>query len=224
MAIERNKQYKGENNPRAKTWKITYQDGKVEIVKALQPWRIEKGYNKSGLRKLQRGFLIRAERTRPLDEDFLEFLDGARKNLASCLLKNNKNVFIEGVSLNEATQKILDRVLFLRICEDRDIDTGIKLASLVDLEKSQDNEQTDLGDSLRLTALNCQSSRPYSLYKRLAEHFKTLDKRAPSTSPFFNGQLFKSHFSEELAVDDGFLEKFIACLSNENSPYLFNMT
>lgn len=53
MAIERNKQYKGENNPRAKTWKITYQDGKVEIVKALQPWRIEKGYNKSGLRKLQ---------------------------------------------------------------------------------------------------------------------------------------------------------------------------
>jgi hypothetical protein len=53
MAIERNKQYKGENNPRAKTWKITYQDDRVEIVKALQPWRIEKGYNKLGLRKLQ---------------------------------------------------------------------------------------------------------------------------------------------------------------------------
>lgn len=53
MAIERNKKYKGENNPRAKTWKITYNDGRVEIVKALQPWRIEKGYNKLGLRKLQ---------------------------------------------------------------------------------------------------------------------------------------------------------------------------
>lgn len=53
MAIERNKHYKSENNPRAKTWKITYQDGRVEIVKALQPWRIEKGYNKLGLRKLQ---------------------------------------------------------------------------------------------------------------------------------------------------------------------------
>ena len=35
MAIERNKQYKGKNNPRAKTWKI------------------KKGYNKLGLRKLQ---------------------------------------------------------------------------------------------------------------------------------------------------------------------------
>jgi len=43
----------GANNPRAKTWKITYQDGSVEIVKALQPWRIERGYNKLGLRKLQ---------------------------------------------------------------------------------------------------------------------------------------------------------------------------
>jgi hypothetical protein len=43
----------GANNPRAKTWKITFQDGKVEIVKALQPWRIKNGYNKLGLRKLQ---------------------------------------------------------------------------------------------------------------------------------------------------------------------------
>lgn len=55
MAIERNKQYKGANNPRAKTWKIVYDDGRVEIVKALQPWRIENGYNKLGLRKLQIG-------------------------------------------------------------------------------------------------------------------------------------------------------------------------
>jgi hypothetical protein len=52
-ALKRNATYKGANNPRAKTWKITYEDGKVEIVKALQPWRIEKGYNKLGLRKLQ---------------------------------------------------------------------------------------------------------------------------------------------------------------------------
>ena len=53
MAIERNKQYKGANNPRAKTWKITYENGRVEIVKALQPWRMKNGYNKLGLRKLQ---------------------------------------------------------------------------------------------------------------------------------------------------------------------------
>jgi hypothetical protein len=52
-AIERNKKYKGGENPRAKTWRITYNDGRVEIVKALQPWRIKNGYNKLALRKLQ---------------------------------------------------------------------------------------------------------------------------------------------------------------------------
>ncbi len=45
----------GANNPRAKTWKITYNDGRVEIVKALQPWRIKNKYNKLALRKLQLG-------------------------------------------------------------------------------------------------------------------------------------------------------------------------
>jgi hypothetical protein len=54
-AIKRNSKYKGENNPRAKTWKITYENGRVEIVKALQPWRIKNGYNKLALRKLQLG-------------------------------------------------------------------------------------------------------------------------------------------------------------------------
>ena len=43
----------GANNGRAKTWKITYENGRVEIVKGLQPWRIKNGYNKLGLRKLQ---------------------------------------------------------------------------------------------------------------------------------------------------------------------------
>ena len=54
-ALKRNATYKGANNPRAKTWRIVYADGRVEIVKALQPWRIKNGYNKLALRKLQLG-------------------------------------------------------------------------------------------------------------------------------------------------------------------------
>jgi hypothetical protein len=45
----------GANNPRAKTWEVIYEDGRIEIVVALQPWRIKNGYNKLGLRKLQVG-------------------------------------------------------------------------------------------------------------------------------------------------------------------------
>lgn len=81
MSIERNKQYKGENNPRAKTWKITYDDGRVEIVKALQPWRIEKGYNKLGLRKLQLKKWKRYKDLVAVEEVAQETLKGAQETL-----------------------------------------------------------------------------------------------------------------------------------------------
>lgn len=55
MALERNKKYIGANNPRAKTWRIVYDDGRVEIVGALQPWAKARGYNRAGLRKLNLG-------------------------------------------------------------------------------------------------------------------------------------------------------------------------
>jgi hypothetical protein len=56
----------------------------------------------------------------------------ARRELASDLLKHNDRAdLLGGTQLNEAVQRILDRILFLRICEDRDIDTGRPLDRLV---------------------------------------------------------------------------------------------
>ncbi len=43
---------KGANNPRAKTWKITYQDGKEIIIGALQRWALNNGYSRSGVKNL----------------------------------------------------------------------------------------------------------------------------------------------------------------------------
>jgi hypothetical protein len=43
----------GEHNPRAKTWKITYTDGREVIVKGLQKWVNENGYNRGGINKLK---------------------------------------------------------------------------------------------------------------------------------------------------------------------------
>ena len=71
----------GANNPRAKTWKITYQDGRFEIVKALQPWRIENGYNKLGLRKLQLKEWKRYKDLVAVEEVAQETLKGAQETL-----------------------------------------------------------------------------------------------------------------------------------------------
>jgi len=45
----------GANNPRAKTWKITYKNGKEVIVKALQRWAIDNGYSRAGIKNIAYG-------------------------------------------------------------------------------------------------------------------------------------------------------------------------
>ena len=47
--------YSGENNPLAKRWKITFEDGRVEIIKSLQNWAIENGYKPTSVRNLYNG-------------------------------------------------------------------------------------------------------------------------------------------------------------------------
>ena len=45
----------GENNPRAKEWKIVFDDGRIEIVKSLQTWSIDNGYKPTSRRNLYNG-------------------------------------------------------------------------------------------------------------------------------------------------------------------------
>src|SRR5207245_6957080 len=79
----------------------------------------------------RQGWLIVPERTRPVDSDFLEYIEQQRASLASDLLKNNNDREWNEHDLNEAVQRIINRILFVRICEDRDIDTGRTLEGMV---------------------------------------------------------------------------------------------
>ena len=145
----------------------------------------------------RQGWLIPPDRIKPVDSDFLEFIEQKRAELATDLLKHNPNRDFSAHDLNEAVQRILNRVLFTRICEDRDIDTGLTLEGLLADYK---------GDV----------SPDGALHERLVKHFNRLDK-------VFNGSLFQTgHFSEHLSVSDEFLTAFIFDLSSEDSPYLFS--
>ena len=87
----------------------------------------------TGRGKARQMYLIKPDRARSLDADFLNFLDEARRELAGDLLRQNDRAdLLDGTRLNEAVQSILDRILFIRICEDRDIDTGTRLYSIVE--------------------------------------------------------------------------------------------
>ena len=47
-----NEDQKGSKNRNAKKWKITYLDGRVEVIKGLQSWAVDNGYSASGVKTL----------------------------------------------------------------------------------------------------------------------------------------------------------------------------
>jgi hypothetical protein len=147
--------------------------------------------------KARQGWLIALERNRTVDTEFLEYIERQRDELAKDLVEENTRFDFDEGTLNECIQRILDRLLFIRICEDRDIDTQHSLERIL-----QDWE-------------NIHTARP-PLYSRLVAHFHALDEA-------FNGALFRAgHISEKLHVSDEFLVNIIRDLSSEDSPYLFS--
>lgn len=147
--------------------------------------------------KARQGWLIALERNRTVDTEFLEYIERQRAELAKDILEENKKFNFDEETLNECIQRILDRILFIRICEDRDIDTQTSLENIL-----EDWENTHNGQ------------QPF--YSRLVEHFHALDE-------VFNGALFRAgHVSEKLRVSDDFLVNLVRDLSSEDSPYLFS--
>jgi hypothetical protein len=190
----------------------------------------------SGTGKARQPWLIKPDRTRALDTDFLEFLDETRRELASDIYKNNDHGgILQGNKLTEACQRVIDRILFLRICEDRDIDTGERLQSIVEKwRKNTGNDET--GRRAHQQPLDPLHEEPPadfgssgirapkdSLWRYVVRHFRALDRRPPTHVPFFNGNLFKPHFTEGLVIGDEWLAGFIGDLSYDESPYLFNV-
>ena len=188
----------------------------------------------TGKGKARQQWLIKPDRTRALDTEFLNFLDEARRELATDLLKHNDRAdLLEGTRLNEAVQHILDRLLFLRICEDRDIDTGLRLDSIVDTWRKNTGHD-DEGRRAHQHPLELRDEPPAwhgasgvkaprdSLWHAVVRHFRALDRRPPTRIPYFNGNLFKPHFSEELVVSDEWVAGFVNDLSADESPYLFS--
>ena len=189
----------------------------------------------TGTGKARQQWLIKPDRTRALDSDFLEFLDETRRDLASDIYKNNgHDELLDGNKLTEAVQRIIDRILFLRICEDRDIDTGTTLQSIVETWRKRTGDD-DTGRRAHQQPFELREEPPAnyggdgirapkdSLWRAVVRHFRALDRRPPTHVPFFNGNLFKSHFTETLVIGDEWLAGFIGELSDDESPYLFNV-
>jgi len=143
--------------------------------------------------------------TSTVDSEFLKTIEEWRLELAKNIALRNKELTVD--ELNFAVQLIIDRIIFLRIAEDRGIEKYGQLKKLTELARYEKDN--------------------YPVYEAFIELCRKADAK-------YNSGLF--HFTEEkdislsadtltpgLKVDDGKLKKIIDGLYYPDCPYEFSM-
>lgn len=132
------------------------------------------------------------------DDAFLGEIEEWRKELASNLAMRNDS--LDEAALNFAVQRIIDRILFLRIAEDRGTETVGQLQSLLSGDKT---------------------------YDRLGKLFRDADDRYNSGLFHFEKEKDRDEppdtLTPKLKVDDKTLKEIIKALYYPQSPYEFTM-
>jgi hypothetical protein len=136
--------------------------------------------------------------TTEVDDAFLKVIDGWRELLARNMALRNPD--ISARELNFAVQRTIDRIVFLRICEDRGIEEYGGLRSL------QQGEQT---------------------YQRLADRFLAADDKYNSGLFHFRRETDRPEPPDDLtltlSVDDLCLRSIFRQLYYPESPYEFSV-
>ncbi|MCX6668826.1 MAG: restriction endonuclease subunit M, partial [Methanothrix sp.] len=139
---------------------------------------------------------IPAPKGKKVDEALLEDISEWREALAVNIEKMNPD--LDQKSLNHAVQMTIDRILFLRICEDRFIEDYGRLKKLIDGE---------------------------NVYRRLFELFEEADKRYNSGLFHFHPEEDRDNFdtiTPSIIIEDKVLKKIIQGLYFPDSPYVFS--
>ncbi len=129
--------------------------------------------------------------TEPVDKAFFNDLMEWRKNIAKSIAKNNHDISDD--ELNESVNHILNRILFMRVVEDRKIEP---VEMLYAEWKKWQHEQRG------------------PLWAYFVELFHRYD-------PKYNGALFAPHLCDKLIIDDRPLYDFVKNLYYPNTPYQF---
>jgi type I restriction-modification system DNA methylase subunit len=137
----------------------------------------------------------RTQRLRiPVDTAFLDEMTGWREEVARNVYKNNPSLTAK--QLNEIVQRLLDRIVFIRIAEDRRVIEKNQLRDVVDEWKARGGK--------------------FHIFEWLNDLFHRINED-------FNGEIFKPHLSEEIKIDSEVLARIIERLYPPQSPYRFDV-
>ncbi len=129
-----------------------------------------------------------------VDTAFLDEMTGWREELAKNVYKNNSGLTAR--QLNEIVQRLLDRIVFIRIAEDRHVIEKNQLRDVVEEWKARGGK--------------------FHIFEWLNDLFHLINED-------FNGEIFKPHLSEEIKIDSEVLARIIERLYPPQSPYRFDV-
>jgi len=114
----------------------------------------------TGAGKARQQWLIKPDRNRALDNDFLEFLDETRRDLASDIYRNNDHdELLEGNKLTESVQRIIDRICFFAFAKTVTLTRARRYKALSKLGANEPAMMTP--DAARTSSRsNCVKNRP----------------------------------------------------------------
>lgn len=117
----------------------------------------------------------------PVGEQLLIDLTKWRNEFNKDITWRNKNKKLTGEELDEVVQRIIDRLIFIRNCEDRELEPPRKLLSVM-------REWDD--------------KRKRALFEHIVDVFKHFDKE-------YNSKLFQDHLCDRLEISNQVLEGII---------------
>lgn len=133
-------------------------------------------------------------RKNPIDKQLLSDFTIFREELSKSINKNNK---IDQHTLDECVQRILDRLIFIRVCEDREIEPPILQTKAREWDWKSSNK--------KLTHI-------------MSEIFRKFDEK-------YNSELFRFHECEKLVIESDILLKIINGLySSPQGPYIYDFS
>lgn len=115
-----------------------------------------------------------------IDKQLLADFTMFRELLSKNVTKLNQNLNIEEEELDEAVQRILDRLIFIRNCEDRELEAKTLIPILREQEKSEKR----------------------NIIPRLMEAFSYFDKE-------YNSKMFAKHLCDDLNIDNEIIHEII---------------
>ena len=166
--------------------------------------------------------------TSEVDKELLKTLESWREDLAKNIALNNPKISLH--ELNLAVQKIVDRIIFLRIAEDKGIEeyeTLLQICGHLCRYGVKNNTQRTETASINVANFKTASPPPLHTHTKIEQKssiYKALIQLFDKANTKYNSGLFaKLPFLDELTIEDKVFINIIEGLYYPDCPYEFSI-